>query len=187
MTRRFIYTLIVITIAYLTFGFTIDGQINIPYPKIEKTIKKQFGNSSFELIPVSVENNFQSQTKVFTIDINNITSGFVYVSRINSCRAGGCTVNFTSERAEFEYFDYFLITDQNGVVLKVKVYNYQATHGQQVMSRGWLKQFIGFNGDQTLNYGSDIQAISGATISAKAITNDIQEAEKLIQKIIADN
>jgi hypothetical protein len=41
------------------------------------------------------------------------------------------------------------------------------------MSNGWLSQFVGFSGQEKLVYGKDIQAISGATISANAMNDDI--------------
>ena len=184
MKRSIIYIVIVSVIAFLTFGFTMVSQIKIPFAKIEKTIRKQIGDQSFKLNSVVGLDDRLLHTEIFTIDVDNHTSGYVYVSRLNSCRAGGCAISSISGDPAFEYFDYFFITDSTGKVLKVTIYNYQATHGQQVMSRGWLKQFIGFRGDQKLYYGSDIQAISGATISAKAITVDIQEAESLIISMI---
>ena len=65
----------------------------------------------------------------------------------------------------------------------VKVYNYQATHGQEVSIKGWLRQYAGYDGSQSLTVGKDIDAISGATISVYAINQDIQEKTDLIRKI----
>ncbi len=102
--------------------------------------------------------------------------GLLYNGRVNSCRAGGCSIdNENDVSLAFEFFDYLLFTDTLGKVLRVKVYNYQATHGQEVMSHGWLNQFKGLMGGQKLEFGRDIETISGATVSAKAITDDIQK------------
>ena len=38
---------------------------------------------------------------------------------------------------------YEVITDSKKTVQEVKVFNYQATHGQEVTVKSWLKQFIG--------------------------------------------
>jgi Na+-translocating ferredoxin:NAD+ oxidoreductase RnfG subunit len=43
----------------------------------------------------------------------------------------------------------------------------------EIGSRKWLKQYSGYSGGE-LKYGKDIQTISGATISANALTRDIQ-------------
>lgn len=66
----------------------------------------------------------------------------------------------------------------------VKVFNYQATHGQEVSAKGWLKQFIGFDGRKPLTVGKNIDAISGATISAYGITLDVQDKTTLLQELV---
>jgi Na+-translocating ferredoxin:NAD+ oxidoreductase RnfG subunit len=105
---------------------------------------------------------------------------------VNSCRAGGCSNPAlpASGLETSEYFDYFVVFDGNLSIQQVKVYNYQATHGQEVTNKGWLKQFQGYNGERQLNVGKNIDAISGATVSVYAITNDIQEKTQLLKKIV---
>jgi len=65
------------------------------------------------------------------------------------------------------------------------VYNYQATHGQEVTNKGWLKQFQGYDGSRSLTVGKSIDAISGATVSVLGITNDVQEKTRLLKQIIS--
>jgi len=66
----------------------------------------------------------------------------------------------------------------------VRVFNYQATHGQEVSAKGWLRQFDGYDGSTVLKVGKDIDAISGATISVYGITRDVQERTRLLARII---
>ncbi len=168
----------------LLISFSDTGQVRVPFNKIVKTINKKIDTQGFLLQPVEGVIEPYSQSKIFTIQTDTLISGYVYVNRVNSCRAGGCSITPDDQAMEFEYFDYFLVTDSTGHVLSVKVFNYQATHGHQVMSKGWLKQFVGYNGNRTLNYGKDIQAISGATVSAHTLINDIEIAEELIQNLL---
>jgi len=101
---------------------------------------------------------------------------FIYVGRINSCRVGGCSSSKDAMQSrEHEYFDYFILTDSVPTVVQVKVYNYMATHGQEVTAKGWLKQFVGYDGGRDLQVGKDVDGISGATISVYGITLDIQQ------------
>jgi hypothetical protein len=165
-------------------SFSGTGQVIIPYNKIIKTINKQIGIQGFTLQPVEGLTEPYSESKVFSIQTDTTISGYVYVSRVNSCRAGGCSIIPDDIMLEFEYFDYFFVTDPEGKVLNVKIFNYQATHGHQVMSKGWLKQFIGFSGNQSLTYGQDINAISGATVSAKTLIEDIKKAEVEIRSLL---
>ncbi|MBT3819184.1 MAG: FMN-binding protein [Lentimicrobiaceae bacterium] len=168
----------------IQLGFSAFDDVKIPMKKIEKSVKREFMSSEFKLLPIDGYNNQNPYTKIYQIESINEYHGYVYISRVFSCRSGGCDADRQSSTNDsFEFFDYFLVTNYAGEVLNVKIYNYQATQGHQVMSKGWLKQFVGFKGENTLDYGSDIEAISGATMSASALTKDIQEAEKIIRKL----
>ena len=167
----------------MLIGLSDANHIKIPYSKIEKSIKKHLTKHDISLVPVEVGGDQILQSEILEITVNNVTTGYVYVGRVNSCRAGGCSVLSNDDTVEFEYFDYFLIADSSANVVNVKVFNYQATHGHQIMSRGWLRQFVGYGGDQSLKYGKDIQAISGATVSAKTLIDDIEEAGSLLHTL----
>ncbi len=182
--KNLIYTIAFISLWWILVGASISVDLKIPTSKIEKSIKKLKLGDEINMKSVIGISADMSQSEIFKLQSGSDIVGYVYISRLNSCRAEGCSGNPTFNSDDFEYFDYFLITDNTGEVLNVKVYNYQATQGHQVMSRGWLKQFIGYKMNQELVYGQDIQAISGATISAKAITYDVERAEELIVGII---
>ncbi|MCF8392078.1 MAG: FMN-binding protein, partial [Bacteroidales bacterium] len=87
-----------------------------------------------------------------------------------------------SLRVESEYFDYFILFDAAKTVELVRVFNYQASHGQEVTAPGWLRQFVGYGGQEGLVVGREIDAISGATISADGITMDLQKRCRDIRK-----
>ncbi|PKP07945.1 MAG: FMN-binding protein [Bacteroidetes bacterium HGW-Bacteroidetes-4] len=122
------------------------------------------------------------QGKIFEIKDKAKLLGYVYVGRIISCRQGVCNLsNGPSGGGEsYEYFDAFIIYDVDKSVQKVKVFNYQATHGHEISSTGWLKQFMGFKSETTLVVGKNIDALSGATISANALTDEINYVTKLL-------
>ena len=113
---------------------------------------------------------------------------YAYVGRVNSCRTGGCAApgNITGNTG-YEYFDYFVLYDAIGNILQTKVFNYQATHGQEITAKGWLKQFDGYSGKTQLRVGQEIDAISGATISVYTITLDIKEKTQLLQQWLTTN
>jgi hypothetical protein len=112
---------------------------------------------------------------------------YVYVGRVNSCRAEGCSApgSALQGNAISEYFDYYILFDSSLSVLRVEVYNYAATHGQQITARRWLRQFIGYNGTAELVPGKNVDAISGATISVQGITADIMDKQALL-RLLAD-
>lgn len=110
---------------------------------------------------------------------------YVYIGRVMSCRTGGCsTPQNKTESMEQEYFDYFLLLDSVPKVQLAKVFNYQASHGQEITAKGWLKQFSGFDGNKNLEVGKSIDGISGATVSVYAITMDIEKRVDEFRKLI---
>ena len=71
-----------------------------------------------------------------------------------------------------------------GTVQKVKVYDYQATHGQEITATNWLKQFKDYDTKTELIVGRNIDALSGATISVDATVSDIEHKTKILHRIM---
>lgn len=136
--------------------------------------------------PDSMSSVLPTNGKYFEIEIENKEHfKYLYVGRTNSCHARGCSIsNNLSQEGNPEYFDYFMLFDKSLRVQLVKVFNYQATHGQEVTANGWLKQFVGFDGNTKLTVGKEIDSISGATISVNAITSDILEKTELLKQLL---
>jgi hypothetical protein len=125
--------------------------------------------------------------KFFSVNspINHSIVKYVYIGRVNTCRAGGCAIKHVEDpEGESEFFDYFIFFDTTATVQLVKIHNYEASHGQEITSSNWLKQFKNYNGKEELIAGKNIDAISGATISVDATTFDIELRTNLLKKII---
>lgn len=135
-------------------------------------------------IPESLIDSGSIQGKFLEWTGENDLKKYVYIGRVNSCRQGGCSNPAETLNVETpEYFDYLIVFDSTFSVTQVKVFNYQATHGQEVTNKGWLKQFQGYDGTRSLTVGKSIDAISGATVSVYAITTDVQEKTRLLKEI----
>ena len=59
--------------------------------------------------------------------------------------------------------------------------------GGEIGSKRWLKQFIGINMDESLEFQKDIVGISGATISAKSMTFEINKVLKTVNLLAVKN
>ena len=62
----------------------------------------------------------------------------------------------------------------------MKILVYREDHGGEIGSKRWLKQFIGKTLTHNLKYQKDIAAISGATISARSMTFEVNKLLKAI-------
>lgn len=179
-----------VLIFYLTMGLSPFGQNEIDYQhkRLLSSLKKNeiSGFSQLEEIHDNLIDKSEINGKFFRIlnGTENAEVKYVFVGRVNSCRAGGCSDSHrASENIESEYFDYYIFFDSSKTVTMVDVFNYQATHGYEITSKGWLKQFVGFSGKDTLLVNKDIDGISGATISVFAITIDVQQKTQLLKSV----
>lgn len=114
---------------------------------------------------------------VITGSGNSSDIKYAWIGRVNSCRSGICMPGGSGTS---EYFDYFILFDCNKSIRSVRVFNYQATHGAEVTTPGWLRQFVGYRGEKTLRAGKEIDVISGATVSVDALVEDVQLRTKML-------
>ena len=149
---------------------------------LQKFKVREFNLKKLAITPGGGEGN-ESRGAFFGILTGDSLIGYLYTGRVNSCRKGGCSGPDNGDRpGEHEFFDYFTLFGQNKTVVQVVVHNYEATHGQEITAKGWLRQFTGYDGGRPLKPGKDIDAISGATISVQGIVEDISEQCAALRK-----
>jgi hypothetical protein len=177
--------LIVAFYVILTSASFAGNQIDYQNKRLLNNLKKNDipDFSKLEEIELAAELFMSNNGKYFEVKSSESTVKYVFVGRVNSCRAGGCDEGMSDESLESEYFDYYIFFDASKTVRFVEVFNYQATHGYEVTAKGWLKQFVGFAGNDTLIVNKNIDGISGATISVHAITLDVQEKTRVLKSI----
>lgn len=185
---------IILFIVYgLFFGTFPSGKpgVNYEHKLLFRELEKTWEMSSPVLHELEISGELKRdhaiQGKFFRVNdpSSERKPNYIYIGRVNSCRAGGCSISLDpSFNADSEYFDYFILFDSTMAVNRVRVFNYEATHGQEVSAKGWLRQFNGFNGSAPLVVGKNIDAISGATISVYGITLDIEMKTGLLHQLV---
>ncbi|TDN99997.1 FMN-binding protein [Sunxiuqinia elliptica] len=83
-------------------------------------------------------------------------------------------------KGRYDQFNYLVYYNEDREVKLVNVTAYFSDHGNEITSKRWLKQFNGYDGGD-LDYGDEVQAISGATLSASSIVKGIREITILLQ------
>ncbi len=89
----------------------------------------------------------------------------------------------TSAKGRFDYFDYSVIYSKDLSVMGLMVTTYRSSHGAEICSKGWLKQFNGYHGEE-IRLGKDVDTISGATFSASSMVEDIKRCYLLMKDLI---
>ncbi len=171
-------TILAIIAILLSFA-NVQYASAVDFEKPLRTELKRFipaGEYSLSNIPVS--DKYKIDGKFFHI-VSKMDSKakFLYVGRVNTSRG-----NDKKEIAN--HFDYFIIYNSKQEVERVKIFNFQSSHGEAVTSSGWLKQFSGHSAKNTLKVGKNIDAISGATISVNNLTFDVQSKTIILSEIL---
>lgn len=183
---------ILLVIFSIIFAFQPEKAIDQQQTDLPKAVSteifKKFKIKNFHatllLSSANQPDNTKSKAGFYILKSNETELGYLYFGRVNTCRNGGCeNPAFFDATASSEFFDYMILFDNHKTVVSVAVYNYEATHGQEITAKGWLKQFFGYQNGQKLEAGKSIDAISGATISVEAIVNDIKIHTALLSTI----
>lgn len=179
---------------YLLVGLLLvvlvaKGQVEIkdlPKP-VSKFVADTFGSQEMLLIEKKVTTNVYPSDKFYAVvkKGNTKPEGYLHTGRVNTCRSSGCSAPATNDLSEkSEYFEYAILFSPEPAVKNIRIYNYQASYGQEITARGWLRQFMGFSGNKSLEAGKDIDTISGATVSVVAITGDVQYKTRLLKELL---
>jgi hypothetical protein len=164
---------LILIIFIFSFGQLTESQINYNNKKFLKEVNQWSNGGVAEAIPSNDKNTLHG--RFFTIKKDFELKGYAFVGRVNSCRSQGCSIAPSSEEDSFEFFDYFSIFDLDGKISEIVIYDYQATHGEEVTSKNWLQQFVGYNGSVNLEVGKNIDAISGATTSTYSLVENVKQ------------
>lgn len=81
---------------------------------------------------------------------------------------------------------FLVIYDLNGNIINAKIVKYRESHGGQVQSETWLEQFNNKSAVSGFKVGTDIDGISGATISANSVSKGIYKLSLLAERITND-
>ncbi len=157
--------------------------------KINKIIEKEYKVKNFSLmkfnLPKSIAQHYREEDYFFKINTSNLLIGYAYTGRVYSCRTNNCNLPKSEDaKDESEYFDYLILYSKDLSIKKVSILNYRATYGNEICSKMWLKRFSKGNINKEFKANRDIDIISGATISSKAIINDFNKVNKTLDKLV---
>jgi len=156
---KFKYILL-LSVFLMSFGLPKNIQ-----KKVNKAIQSTFNIETSTLnvidIPIDIVKTLPSSfnnKSLYKINKDDTLLGYAYIAKAAS---------------KADDFDYLVLFDKDLIIIKSKVLIYREDYGGEIGSKRWLKQFIGKTENDALVYGDNIAAISGATISVKAMTSAI--------------
>ena len=160
---------VIIALSSVFFSFDLSKsaakKMNRTLAKLwpEQTITKKSINISPALqkkLSFTLENN-----SFYSIIKNSKSEAYLFLSK---------------GKGKMNVFDYMVVFKKDLSILKVKVLVYREEYGGEIGSGRWLKQFIGKSDPAKMKFGHDIQNISGATISARSLTEDVKKVTRQV-------
>ncbi|WP_425235770.1 FMN-binding protein [Ulvibacterium sp.] len=140
--------------------------------KIDAAIHATYGVETFILNRIAIKSDLKDTIPLalngdsfFEITQDTDLIGYLYLGEAPSMK---------------QKFDYIIMFNPDLIIKKSKVLIYREDYGQQIGSQRWLKQFIGLSPTDVPLYAKNIDAISGATISASNMTKAVANALKSV-------
>ncbi|WP_085497148.1 FMN-binding protein [Arenibacter troitsensis] len=162
-------TVILIIFSMVFFGFGIPKNVQ---KKMDKEVEKVFDTTNYSLVPITVSKAVSDllPTKItadnfFRIKQDKTLLGYAFVDQAPSKTA---------------QFDYLVVFNPNLEIIHSKVLIYREEYGGEIGSKRWLEQFNGKSGKDRVSHETNIDGISGATISVRSMTNSM---DNLLQSV----
>jgi|GEM_PF-4956792 len=143
------FFLVTLSIGLFSSFTTSDKQLN----KIKKALQKTLAVESVVLRPAGAQ--------MYEIWSGESKRGKVYLRTLTP---------------KMESFDYFVAFDTKGAIIQLQILDYSSQYGTQITHPKWSKRFAGKK-PKELIIGTNVDAISGATLSVKALVNDLNKLE----------
>ena len=163
----------------LFFGFSPAKISPRLQQKLDAAVASTFEVENHELKRLKVSEDLNTKTAIefggenlFAVEAEGKLIGYAYLGQAPSMK---------------NIFDYVVLFNPDLSIKKSKVLIYREDYGRQIGSQRWLKQFIGKKPGESMLYGEDVDAIAGATISAKSMTKAVNQVLESIQVLEANN
>ena len=163
----------VIHISLIFIGLFVVLSFSSPEKKIQKLISKIWKETELSLHPIELERPIENVFQLNSIQANGIDVGYVCYTYSHGCKVGGCSAPSDKADDSYEVFEYIVVYDNDLNILKVDIANYGGEYGYEICRAKWLKQFKGKRSGFKL--GVNVDGISGATVSASYLIDDLNE------------
>lgn len=172
--KKFIIAIMLITSPLLWCSGLVD--------KVHSNLKRNFGTevkikySKFELdskIKLEIEKSVSQK----------FTQNFVHLFKVtkqDSLIGIGLVDNVYGK---LKPITFLVVFNKNAEIIDSEILKYRESYGGAVQNRDWLNQFKNKDASE-IKFGKTIHGISGATISAKSVTNGIQKLKLLAGEIL---
>lgn len=167
---KYFWLIIILSSVFLSFDLP-----KVAVKKMDKTLAKLWPEQSITKNAINLTT--LSQDKL-SFKLNNNT-----LYRVLNDTKPEAYMFLSKGVGKMNVFDYMVVFKKDLSILKVKLLVYREEYGGEIGSNRWLKQFIGKTDPNKMKFGYDIQNISGATISARSLTEDVKKVTRHMMEL----
>jgi Na+-transporting NADH:ubiquinone oxidoreductase subunit NqrC len=82
---------------------------------------------------------------------------------------------------KYELISYAVAVNPDATVRQIEILTYRESHGFEIRSPAWRKQFVGKSAQAGLAIGEGISNISGASLSSSHVTDGVRRIAAVAQ------
>ena len=138
------------------------------YLSIEQAQKIMFGHTSWNHKPILISDDIQKKMRQASGVSHPFNSHRIWKS------TQGAWFIVDEVVGKHEMITYALGIEADGRIKNIEILEYRESYGYEVGEDSWRKQFMGKTSKSNLKLNKDIQNISGATLSAKHLTDGVK-------------
>ena len=143
--------------------------------KLDKLISDLYPQQTINLKKLNLQESDITDTEILNED------GHWYIIKEKDISHGWLVINKIWGR--YHEFEYAMIVDSSLRIVNVSILSYPATHGNAVTSKKWLVKFNGHSASNTPEYGQEIDALAGATISGTSLSQSVKKSLLILGKL----
>jgi len=173
---------ILLAVSVLGSGLAADGHAQV-YFSVRGLLAEQFRQS--ELVDYQRIQLSAARRETLQRELGQALEKDEYIFYVarSADRVDGYAL-FDREIGQHEYIDFATFFDGQGRVTRVEVVAYREPYGDGIRSKRFRSQFVGKEAHSGFRPGHDIDVISGATLSARAMANAVKRATLLLHDTV---
>lgn len=168
---------IIVLLSLMNFLVLPNSAFATKFLTLKEFLKQELASGEEELKitkeKLKLEGDLLGQLKSKVTEINFVDYSFYYGKKDDELKKACTSVVEKGKEGPITLGGCFTPT---GEVSKVSVMEFMEDHGKAVKEDNYLKQYIGKKGSDPIEVGKDIDAVSGATNSSKAISEAVRKA-----------
>lgn len=150
---------------------------------IRKTVEEAFpGPKSVEVRPLTLSSSRTTRQRKRISSTPVRSAREYYAVATNDITAGYALVH--TAQGKHGPIRLLVVTASDLSVLRTEILQFRERRGHAVRGRRFLAQFTGKSPDDPIALRVDIDAITGATISSRAVTRGVREALRILRDLI---